>query len=150
MPSNYKPNRALKSISFGFAVVMMHPKEFTSIKNGKFTDEVNWNQIKIVPIGKINLDSDVPSIPKWIKNNAGWWAEDQIDDNTFVSGIQFLIKEEILTMPPTQQDSKIRDSEIPKWIKNNAGWWAEDSISDDEFINNIQYLIKTNIIKLNN
>ncbi len=24
---------------FGFAVVMMHPKEFTSIKNGKLTDE---------------------------------------------------------------------------------------------------------------
>jgi len=32
-------------------------------------------------------------IPDWIKNNAGWWADGQIDDNSFVEGIQFLIKE---------------------------------------------------------
>jgi len=32
-------------------------------------------------------------IPEWIKNNAGWWADGQIDDNSFVEGIQFLIKE---------------------------------------------------------
>ncbi|MFB5612107.1 MAG: hypothetical protein ACE5RL_02270 [Nitrosarchaeum sp.] len=32
-------------------------------------------------------------IPDWIKSNAGWWAEGKIDDNSFVQGIQFLIKE---------------------------------------------------------
>jgi len=32
-------------------------------------------------------------IPEWIKNNAGWWADGQIDDSSFVEGIQFLIKE---------------------------------------------------------
>ena len=31
-------------------------------------------------------------IPVWIKNNAGWWADGQIDDNSFVLGIQYLIK----------------------------------------------------------
>ena len=31
-------------------------------------------------------------IPGWIKNNAEWWADGQIDDNTFVSGIQYLVK----------------------------------------------------------
>ena len=31
-------------------------------------------------------------VPDWIKNNAGWWADGQIDDNSFVSGIQYLIK----------------------------------------------------------
>ena len=35
-------------------------------------------------------------IPDWIKNNAGWWATDQIDDNSFVQGIQYLIKEGIM------------------------------------------------------
>ena len=35
-------------------------------------------------------------IPSWIKNNAGWWATDQIDDNSFVSGIQYLIKNGII------------------------------------------------------
>ena len=37
-----------------------------------------------------------PSIPNWIKNNAGWWAGGQIDDNSFVQGIQWLIKEGIM------------------------------------------------------
>jgi len=38
------------------------------------------------------------NIPSWIKNNAGWWAEGTIDDNSFVQGIQFLIKEGIMTI----------------------------------------------------
>ena len=35
-------------------------------------------------------------IPGWIKNNAAWWADGQIDDNTFVQGIQFLITSGIM------------------------------------------------------
>ena len=35
-------------------------------------------------------------IPDWIKNNAGWWADGQIDDSSFVQGIQWLIKEGIM------------------------------------------------------
>jgi len=36
------------------------------------------------------------SIPSWIKNNAGWWATDQIDDSAFLQGIQYLVKEGII------------------------------------------------------
>ena len=36
------------------------------------------------------------SIPGWIKNNAGWWADGQIDDSSFVSGIQWLITNGIM------------------------------------------------------
>ena len=35
-------------------------------------------------------------IPEWIKGNAEWWAAGQIDDNTFVSGIQWLISNGIM------------------------------------------------------
>ena len=35
-------------------------------------------------------------VPTWIKNNAGWWAEGQIDDNSFVQGIQWLITNGIM------------------------------------------------------
>ena len=38
------------------------------------------------------------SIPDWIKSNAGWWADGSIDDSSFVEGIQFLIKEGIMTV----------------------------------------------------
>jgi len=36
------------------------------------------------------------SIPGWIKNNAGWWADGQIDDSSFVSGLQWLISNGIM------------------------------------------------------
>lgn len=36
------------------------------------------------------------AIPSWIKNNASWWADGQIDDDSFIQGIQFLIKEGIM------------------------------------------------------
>ena len=38
------------------------------------------------------------AIPTWIKNNAGWWADGSIDDASFVQGIQFLIKEGIMSV----------------------------------------------------
>ena len=37
-------------------------------------------------------------IPSWIKSNAEWWASDQIDDETFVQGIQYLITNGIMTV----------------------------------------------------
>ena len=36
------------------------------------------------------------SIPIWIKNNAGWWADGDIPDSAFVSGLQWLIKNGIM------------------------------------------------------
>ena len=35
-------------------------------------------------------------IPKWIKNNAKWWADGDIPDSAFVSGLQWLIKNGIM------------------------------------------------------
>jgi hypothetical protein len=52
---------------------------------------------EIYPIA--NGQSEI-GIPGWIKNSAGWWAEGAIDDDTFVQGIQFLIKEGIMSVPP--------------------------------------------------
>ena len=88
------------------------------------------------------------NIPPWIKNNAGWWAEGAIDDNSFVQGIQFLIKEGIMQIPPTSQGSSGGSNEIPPWIKNNAGWWAEGAIDDNSFVQGIQFLIKEGIMSI--
>ena len=89
-------------------------------------------------------------IPTWIKNNAGWWAEDKIDDPSFLQGIQFLIKEGIMVIPSTETSGSSDSQKIPVWIKNNAGWWAEDKISEIEFVNAIVYLINTGIINISN
>jgi hypothetical protein len=96
------------------------------------------------------LNGDVPSheIPDWIKNNARWWADGQIDDNSFVQGLQFLIKEGIMQIPPTTPGSGSGSNEIPDWIKNNAGWWADGQIDDNSFVQGLQFLIKEGIMKI--
>ena len=91
-------------------------------------------------------------IPLWIKNNAGWWADDKIDDFTFAQGIGFLIKNKIIQINdlPTTPDGEIaieNDIVIPSWIKNNAGWWANNIISDSDFLYGIKFLVENNIIK---
>ena len=86
------------------------------------------------------------SIPAWIKNNAGWWATDQIADSAFLQGIQFLINNGIIIIPETETTESSDSKEIPAWIKNNAGWWADGQIGDDTFIQGIQFLIKAGII----
>ena len=36
-----------------------------------------------------NVSAQEVTIPDWIKNNAGWWADGQIDDSSFVETIEF-------------------------------------------------------------
>jgi len=93
------------------------------------------------------VSSVYAEVPSWIKNNAGWWADGTIDDDSFVQGIQFLIKEGIMEIPPTSQGTN-SGSEIPTWIKNNAEWWAAGVIDDESFILGIQFLIKEGILKI--
>jgi len=88
-------------------------------------------------------------IPDWIKNNAKWWSDDQIDDDTFVSGIQFLIKEKIIDIPNLPpQASEITEQKVPDWIKNNAKWWSDGMISEDDFVKGIEYLVEKGIISV--
>ena len=85
------------------------------------------------------------SIPDWIRNNALWWSEGKISQADFVTGLQFLIQQNILQVPTTQVTENTSD-QIPNWVKNNAGWWAEGKVTDEDFINNIQFLMKVGLI----
>ncbi len=38
------------------------------------------------------------SIPDWVKSTAGWWANGDVDDNTFVQSIQFLVENGIISL----------------------------------------------------
>ena len=95
----------------------------------------------------MNIGQEESSIPEWIKNNAGWWADGQIDDGSFVSGIQWLISNNVMTIPPTEQGTG-SDDVIPSWIKNNAGWWADGQIDDGSFVSGLQWLISNGIMKI--
>ena len=103
--------------------------------------------IEIIGTNALNPFTSNPEIkiPDWIKNNAGWWSTDLIEDTDFVSGIQYLIKEGIMTIPETQSGQYV-EQDIPSWIKNNAGWWADGLIEDTDFVSGIQYLITNGIM----
>ncbi len=100
-----------------------------------------------VVVNRINVNET--SIPDWIKNNAGWWAANEIDNLSFLQGIQYLIQEKIMMIPQTEKSSDTEVKQIvPVWVKNNAGWWAGGEIDDKTFVSGIQYLIKVGIIKV--
>ena len=88
------------------------------------------------------------SVPQWVKNTAGWWAEDKISEDEFVKGIEFLVKERIIDNVKTG-NAESASSAVPTWVKNNAGWWAEGQIDDNSFVKGIEYLVKVGIIQVN-
>ena len=127
------------------------PVEFS--ENGSHIVHIEMEGILFQPIPleiasfTLNVGQAETSIPDWIKNNAGWWADGQIDDSSFVSGIQWLILNNVMTIPPTEQGAGSADV-IPSWIKNNAGWWADGQIDDGSFVTGLQWLISNGIMKI--
>ena len=84
-------------------------------------------------------------IPSWIKNNATCWANGLIDDRNYVTGLQWLMTNGIMNIPPTEQGAGSGDV-IPSWIKNNAGWWGDDLIDDRNYVTGLQWLITNGIM----
>jgi len=122
-------------------------------RNLKLILESQAEKITSKVLEKINQNlansekSSQSKIPDWVRNNAKWWAQGAIGDSDFVSGIQYLIKAEIMLIPETEQTTFAEGTEeIPNWIKNNADWWAQGLISDDDFVKGIQYLVEQGIM----
>jgi len=88
-----------------------------------------------------------PGIPFWVKNNAMWWHEKQIDDADFVAGIQYLINEEIITIPETTITSSTAEG-IPQWVSDVAGFWSNDQIPDDQFVGAMQWLVSNGVMEV--
>lgn len=87
------------------------------------------------------------SIPDWIRNNALWWYQEQLDDNTFIQGIEYMIQNKIILISQTQQETS-ESQEIPSWIRNNAGWWADGQIDDKTFVQGLEFMIKFGILSV--
>ena len=86
-------------------------------------------------------------IPSWIKSNAGWWDAGLIDNRNYVTGLQWLITNGIMTIPPTEQGTG-SDDVIPSWVKNNARWWADGSIDDRNYVTGLQWLISNGVMTI--
>ena len=70
------------------------------------------------------------NVPDWVKNTAGWWAEDAISETEFVNAIEFLVKENIIQINVSQTSET---SQLPDWLVNNAGWWAARIFTNSNF-----------------
>ena len=97
-----------------------------------------------------NSSAQDAQIPGWIKDVASWWANDQISENEFVTGIEYLINNNIILLDFVPCNYKTQSQygdtkSVPDWIKNNASWWSDNLIDDIDFINGLQYLIKHKI-----
>ena len=70
------------------------------------------------------------TIPYWIKNNAGWWADNKISDGDFTSGIEYMIENNIIKVS-TQTNSELVEKELER-----KSWNFE------QYLKNIQNDIK--------
>jgi len=154
---------SIVSADMGFSVIEFDVPDYVSGVMTLQFENLNGSDLAdaIFPVVVNRINIDETSIPVWIKNNAGWWATDQIDDSSFLQGIQYLIQEGIMIIPTTETSESSDDSDaipdagqraqefdqhVPAWIKNNAGWWATDQIDDSAFLQGIQYLVQKGII----
>ena len=80
---------------------------------------------------------DDHEIPEWLKTIALWWINDKVDDIEFVTAIQYLIKDKIIILPETSQQS-----EYPRWLTNNAGLWAAKIFTNSDFNFDPEYVKK--------
>ncbi len=85
-------------------------------------------------------------IPSWIKQVAEFWISDQIDDSGFVQVIEYLVQQDIITIPYAEAPEGDAAVSIPSWIKTNAEFWVKGNTSDDEFAIGLEWLINNGII----
>lgn len=95
----------------------------------------------------ITVKSPDVVIPSWIKDVAGFWCDDEIDDASFIEAIQYLINNDVIVVPATTSSGS-GSQEIPNWVKSNACWWSQGLISNSDFASGLQYLIGEGIIRL--
>ena len=107
-------------------------------------DNANSNVQEFAPYSS----PDEIVIPNWVRSHAKWWAQNRISDSDFVGGVQYLIRQNIISVPKGHVTSADSEVAIPQWIKTTAGWWANRLISDKDFASGIQYLISRDIIKV--
>jgi len=78
----------------------------------KTVEKYPYNEVEKPQIFTLNIPQTIPS---WIKNTAGWWAEGQIPDEEFLKGINFLIDNGLLIIDIpdiqglTEEEQKIKD-----------------------------------------
>jgi hypothetical protein len=79
----------LAGMFVGFGFLILHDDKFDtkliSEKEPKFLQKQE----------QLNLQ-----IPSWVKHSAGWWSEDRISDQEYITSLQYLIDNGIIKTKP--------------------------------------------------
>lgn len=122
-----------------------YPFEATVYPQGKYTLQIEYSGTSDSVEFELN-DSGNIVIPLWIREISKYWYNDVISDQEFADGIEFLIKEGIIIVSHTENQTPTNEVTIPNWIKKSTGWWIDGIISDREYAAALEYLIKAGII----
>jgi len=70
--------------------------------------------LSLASLSILSISAEPNTIPDWVKNNAKWWADGQIGESEFISTMQYLINQDIITIPVTHvlaTDSNLIDDD---------------------------------------
>jgi len=98
-------------------------------------------------VNRIEVTQEI-IIPDWVRNTANWWSLSQISDQDFAKSLEYLIKEDIISVPQGTESEVQSEPQIPSWLRKNAGWWSQGLLTDEEFVKSIQWLITNGFIKI--
>ena len=92
-----------------------------------------YNEVEKPEFFEIKL---VETVPAWVKNTAGWWASDQIEDAEFLTSMQFLIKNGLLVIELSDMeemtDEEIKTSDRNRWQFARYLDRIEKTVSEDK------------------
>ncbi len=156
-PEYVKSGINISARSYNVADIKITSQKNDIIITGTLNDKSKTGIVWLYVFGKEASSTPAPKpvitptqilIPKWVKNLGGWWSDGTISDQEFVTGIKYLIENDIISIPQTVQE-QANSQQIPYWIKNNAKWWSQGTISDSDFVVGLQYLIQHGIMTIN-
>jgi len=109
---------------------------------------IQISNLPTTPDGEVIIEKDIV-IPSWIKNNAGWWADDNISDSDFLYGIKFLVENNIIQFQSDvdYEKSKNIEKHILDWdtIVNDSKYANDGSIRlQKTFFDYVNYTVKYN------
>ena len=92
-----------------------------------------YNEVEKPEFFEIKL---VETVPAWVKNTAGWWANDQIEDAEFLTSMQFLIKNGLLVIELSDMeemtDEERKTSDRNRWQFARYLDRIEKTVSEDK------------------
>jgi len=126
-------------------------KEFASTMGFLVKEKIISVNIPMNNDGSI-LVNDNLQIPNWLRNNAKWWVDGKIQDSDFTSGVEYMIKEKVITF----SEKKIVKSEnINGKISNEdlkslyliSKWQESSAISLSKLNDQQQKILKEFVVK---